>query len=110
MCHVNRNLQREDQENHRLTSISTETEPKNARNPILKVEEWIISILKQINSQGKLDESLMKKLQLSGSQPPRQYGLAKIHNDNIFLRPVLSMPGSPYQGRSPIIRIVISSR
>ena len=49
-----------------------------------------------MNSQGKLDESLMKKLQPSGSQPPRLYGLAKIHKDDVPLRPVLSMPGSPY--------------
>ena len=69
---------------------------KNAKNPILKEEERIISILKQMNSQGKLDESLMKKLQPSGSQPPRLYGLAKIHKDDVPLRPVLSMPGSPY--------------
>jgi len=32
-----------------------------------------------------------------GSQPPRLYGLAKVHNDDVSLRPVLlSMPGSAY--------------
>ena len=49
-----------------------------------------------MNSQGKLDESLMKKSQPSGSQPLRLYGLAKIHKDNVPLRQMLSMPGSPY--------------
>ena len=63
---------------------------------ILKEEERIISFLKDMNSQGKLSEALMKKLQPSGSQPPRLYGLAKIHKDSVPLRPVLSMPGSPY--------------
>ena len=40
---------------------------KNAKNPILKEEERIISFLKDMNSQGKLSEALMKKLQPSGS-------------------------------------------
>ena len=31
-----------------------------------------------------------------GDQLPRLYGLAKVHKKNIPLRPVLSMPGSPY--------------
>ena len=39
---------------------------------------------------------MLKKLLPSGSQPPRLYGLAKVHKRDIPLRPVLSMPGSPY--------------
>ena len=31
-----------------------------------------------------------------GGQLPRLYGLAKVHKKNIPLRPVLSVPGSPY--------------
>ena len=31
-----------------------------------------------------------------GSQPARLYGLAKVHKQNIPMRPVLSMPGSAY--------------
>ncbi|XP_066932617.1 voltage-dependent calcium channel subunit alpha-2/delta-3-like [Clytia hemisphaerica] len=36
------------------------------------------------------------RLKPIGSQPPRLYGLAKIHKDDVPLRPVLSMPGSSY--------------
>ena len=36
------------------------------------------------------------KLKPVGSQPPRLYGLAKIHKPNVPVRPVLSMPGSSY--------------
>ena len=32
----------------------------------------------------------------TGSQPPRLYGLAKVHKDGCPLRPVVSMPGSAY--------------
>ena len=43
-----------------------------------------------------IDSELYKKLRPSGSQPSRLYGLAKVHKDNIPVRPVLSMPGSVY--------------
>ena len=33
---------------------------KNGKNPVFKEEERIVSILKQMNNQGKLDESLIK--------------------------------------------------
>ena len=39
---------------------------------------------------------MLKKLLPRGSQPPRLYGLAKVHKKDTPLRPVLSMPGSPY--------------
>ena len=42
---------------------------KNAKNPISKEEERIISILKDMNKRQKISGDLMKKLQLSGSQP-----------------------------------------
>ena len=80
----------------KITDQKVEPTRKNAKNPILKEEERIISFLKDMNSSGKLSDTLMKKLQPSGSQPPRLYGLAKIHKDRVPLRPVLSMPGSPY--------------
>ena len=36
------------------------------------------------------------RLNPGGSQPARLYGLAKLHNKNTPLRPLLSMPGSAY--------------
>ena len=44
----------------------------------------------------KISEELFDRLKPRGSQAPRLYGLAKIHKDNVPLRPVLSMPGSAY--------------
>ena len=32
-----------------------------------------------------------------GGQPPRLYGLAKVHKKTVSVRPVLSMPGTPYE-------------
>ena len=68
----------------------------NAKHPILKEEERVINILKDLNSNGKINEQLYDKLKPIGSQPPRLYGLAKVHKENTPVRPVLSMPGSAY--------------
>ena len=48
----------------------------------------------------KLDEitdGLYARLRSTGSQPPRLYGLAKLHKKNTPLRPVLPLYGSSYQ-------------
>ena len=69
---------------------------KNAKDVILKEEERINLRLKQLMDEKKISEDLCKELKSMGGQPPRLYGLAKVHKDVIPLRPVLSMPGSPY--------------
>ena len=69
---------------------------KNGMKPILKHEQCIIAILKALESRGEIDDALYKKLKPMGSQPPRLYGHAKVHKNNIPMRPILSMPGSVY--------------
>ena len=49
-----------------------------------------------MHEQGKIDNQTLKDLKSMRGQLPRLYGLAKVHKKNIPLRPVLSMPGSPY--------------
>ena len=71
-------------------------ERKNAKHPLLKEEEKIIELLKELKKEGHIGEKLFKKLRPTGSQPARLYGLAKIHKPNIPMRPVVSMPGSSY--------------
>ena len=74
-----------------------EVKRKNAKNPIVKEEERIIEILKQLKSENKISEELYNSLKPVGSQPPRLYGLAKVHKTGCPMRPVVSMPGSPYE-------------
>ena len=69
---------------------------KNERNPILKEEDRVLSNLKDLKNENKISEELFDKIKPTGSQPPRLYGLAKVHKKNTPMRPVLSMPGSPY--------------
>ena len=63
---------------------------------MLKEEERIISLLKMLRDDGKISNLLYDKLKPIGSQPPRIYGLAKIHKVDVPLRPILSIPGSVY--------------
>ena len=51
----------------------------NAKNPIMKEEEKVIETLKQLRKDNKISENLFNKLKPIGSQPPRLYGLAKVH-------------------------------
>ena len=69
---------------------------KNAKDPILKEEEDIVNTLKELKSKGDISEELYYQMKPRGSQPPRLYGLAKVHKKDTPMRPVLSMPGSPY--------------
>ena len=65
---------------------------------MLKEEERIQATLKELLDQNKIGQILYEKMRPKGSQPPRLYGLAKVHKENTPVRPVLSMPGSAYYG------------
>lgn len=71
---------------------------KNQKHPVLKEEERIQATLKELLDQNKIGQILYEKMRPKGSQPPRLYGLAKVHKENTPVRPVLSMPGSAYYG------------
>ena len=53
-------------------------------------------MLKDVRDQDKISQKLYEELKPIGSQPSRLYGLAKVHKEEVPMRPVLSMPGSPY--------------
>ena len=77
--------------------IKVEEKRKNAKHPILKEEDRVVSVLMDLKKKGKISEELLSELRPTGSQPPRLYGLAKVHKDGTPLRPIVSMPGSAYQ-------------
>ena len=54
------------------------------------------TVLEELNEHGKIDEKLLKSIKSVGGQLPRHYDLAKVHKENIRVRPVLSLPGWPY--------------
>ena len=68
----------------------------NAKSPVLKEEERVCQALTKLKKEGKISNSLFDELKPVGSQPPRLYGLAKVHKKDTPLRPIVSMPGSAY--------------
>ena len=62
----------------------------------MKEEERVLNILSDLHTNNQISNELFEDISPIGSQPPRLYGLAKVHKNNTPLRPVLSMPGSPY--------------
>ena len=51
----------------------------NAKSPVLKEEERVCQVLTKLRKEGKISNSLFDELKPVGSQPPRLYGLAKVH-------------------------------
>ena len=67
-----------------------------SKNPILTLDEKWNKELRALWENNKIDEELLKKLRSTGAQPARLYGLAKVHKNEIPLRPVLSLRHSMY--------------
>ena len=49
-----------------------------------------------MNRRDEISDQLYSNMRSTGGQPARLYGLAKVHKDEIPLRPVLSLLGSSY--------------
>ena len=69
---------------------------KNAKDLCFKEEERINEALESLVETGALNENLSNEMKSKGGQLPKLYGLAKGHKESVPVRPVLSMPGSPY--------------
>ena len=82
---------------------------KNQKHPLLKEEERIQKTLKNLLDENKIGKILYDRMRPTGSQPARLYGLAKVHKKHTPIRPVLSMPGSPYYGVASQIAFWLSS-
>ena len=69
---------------------------KNAKSPVWKEEERVMEVLNRLKRDGKISDELFNDIKPVGSQPPRLYGLAKVHKPDTPLRPIVSMPGAAY--------------
>ena len=59
---------------------------KNVIDAILKEEERIVKALDQLKADGKIDKILYDTLVIVspiGSQPPRLYGVVKVHKNKV---------------------------
>ena len=48
---------------------------------MFKEEERVEKVLKELKDKGKISEDVYKNLKPCSSQPPRLYGLAKVHKN-----------------------------
>ena len=73
---------------------------KLAKDPTDRLCRKITSRLLELNRAGDLDDGTYRKLRPSGKQPPRMYGLPKIHKPGTPMRPIVSCVSSFAYGLS----------
>ena len=78
------------------------------KDPTAAQESRLSSKLKELEKGGEITGSLYNQLRPSGSQPPRIYGLPKIHKPEVPFRPTVSCIESPSYQLSRYIASLIS--
>ena len=73
----------------------TSTYRKLPKDPTPTQESKISRKLRSLHNGKKITAKLYNRLRPSGSQPPRIYGLPKIHKEYVPVRPIVSCIGSP---------------
>ena len=58
--------------------------------PTNKYKNKLIQLLKNIKSEGGINNTIYKRLYPTGAVPPKYYGLPKIHKADVPLRPIIS--------------------
>ena len=75
--------------------------------PTTKHKNRLISILKNIKSEGGIDNTTYKRLYPTGAGSPKYYGLPKIHKQGVPLRPIVSNRGSvTYESAKELAKIL----
>ena len=70
---------------------------------VLKIERDINKEMLAISKKDETRKSLYTRMRSTVRQPARLYGLAKVHQVNTPLRPVLSLPGSSYYNLKKVL-------
>jgi hypothetical protein len=63
--------------------------------------------LKQLKDKDKLEETNYNRIRPNYSSTAKFYGLPKIHKENIPLRPIVSLPGSPTYELSKYLAMIL---
>ena len=74
--------------------LNTGTYKKISDDPTKKQKNNLISILKNIKTEGGLNEETYRRLYPTAAVPSKLYGLPKIHKPGIPLRPIVSSIGA----------------
>ena len=72
-----------------------------------KYKNKLISLLKNIKTEGGMDEVTYRRLYPTGASPPKFYGLPKVHKTGMPLRPIVSSIGAvTYETSKELPRIL----
>ena len=63
-----------------------------------------------LNKKGKISDVTAKGLKIRGGQIPKIYGLAKVHKEDVPVRPIVSMSGTVYQKIGKLVSEWLSRR
>ena len=101
-------LSKTDHESKLENLIATLTYKQLQKDPTATQEDKLSRILKPYEKRGVFSKQLYYRLRPSGCQPPRIYGLPKIHKPSTPLRPIVSCINSPSYELSKYISSIIS--
>lgn len=74
----------------------TKTYRKEKSDPTKKYAESLRSKLWNIHKSGTMDYATYRRLKPTGLDPPKFYGLPKVHKNNTPLRPIVACRGTPF--------------
>ena len=77
------------------------------RDPTNKLKATLITILRKIKRDTKMEENLYKAMYPTGCNPPKFYGLHKIHKTGTHLRPIVSNRGSVTYGVAKVLAKIL---
>lgn len=88
-------MRREDYHTKMMGMLETNTYRRLRGDPTATQENRLSRKLKGLEKSGEITQGTYQRVRPSGSQPPRIYGLPKIHKPDVPLRPIVSCIGCP---------------
>ena len=99
-------LDKEDYINKAKELLNTQAYKEIPKDPTNKIKAQLITKLRRIKKERKLDEGTYRTMYPIGCIPPKFYGLPKIHKTGTLLRPIVSSRGSVTYG---VARVLVRS-
>lgn len=65
------------------------------RHPTTRIEKQVTEAVKNLFQQDLIVDSIYIHINSRCSYPPQMYGLPKAHKDNVPMRPIVAVVGSP---------------
>ena len=75
--------------------------------PITKLKNKLVNILKKMKKEGNMDENTYRRVYPTGASAPKFFGLPKIHKKDVPLRPIVSSIGSVTYGVAKELSIIL---